>query len=101
MEAHNVKLVMRNGMEVPLGDGIPLLIKREGRVPDLYGTEAYVNAEKPEEPEEYPTFEVGEIIELKGYPFVVMALNSSSVKLRPVPPEGQISAWKVMREMKA
>jgi hypothetical protein len=71
----------------------------EGIMKDLYGTEAYINAEKPEEPEEYPTFEVGETVELKGYPFVVMRRNASSIKLRPVPPEGRISAKKTLRKM--
>jgi hypothetical protein len=66
----------------------------------LYGTEAVVEAEQPAEPEEYPTFEVGEEIELKGYPFVVLALNASSIKLRPVPPSGEHSARRVMRRLR-
>ena len=107
MEARNVKIVTGDGEEIPLGDGIPILLKREEKMQEtleetqerLYGTEAYVNAEKPEEPEVYPTFEVGETIELKGYPFVVMRRNASSLKLKPVPPEGQISAKKTLRKM--
>jgi len=62
--------------------------------------EAMAKADQPEEPEAYPTFEVGEEIELRGYPFVVIGLNASSLKLRPVPPEGEHSARKVMRRMR-
>lgn len=67
---------------------------------NLYPSEAIAEAEQPEEPDEYPTFEVGERIELKGYPFIVAALNASTVKLRAVPPEGEHSARKVMRRMR-
>ena len=66
-----------------------------------YATKAMVDAEQPEAPEEFPTFAVGEEIALKGYPFIVAGLNASSLKLRPVPPEGQHSARKVMRRMTA
>jgi len=66
-----------------------------------YATKAMIDAEQPEAPEAFPVFAVGEEIVLKGYPFIVCGLNASSIKLRPVPPEGEHSARKAMRRMTA
>lgn len=65
----------------------------------LYATKTLISSEKPQVPDAYPQFGVGDTVEIEGYPFVVVRLNSSSMVVRPVPSEGVSRSKSVMRKM--
>jgi len=61
--------------------------------------EATLDEERRVLPDEPPTFEEGEELVLKGWPFYISRVNASSLVLRPRLPEGEISARRLIRRM--
>jgi len=62
--------------------------------------EATLGAERRVLPDEPPTFEEGEELVLKGWPFYISRVNASSLVLRPELPDGVSSARRLIDKMK-
>ncbi len=48
---------------------------------------------------DWPTFEVGEIVDIRGYKFTITRINMGSIVVRPVRAKGLESPRNLMRKM--
>ncbi len=48
---------------------------------------------------DWPTFEVGEIVDIRGYKFTITRINMGSIVVRPVHAKGLESPRNLMRKM--
>ncbi len=48
---------------------------------------------------DWPTFAVGEVIDIKGYQFTILRINVSSIVVQPIPTKGLETPRNLMRAM--
>ena len=48
---------------------------------------------------DWPTFAIGEVIEIRGYQFKILRINVSSIVVQPIPTKGLETPRNLMRAM--